>query len=294
LKADKASTLLEEKEMQPTEIRPNVFACLMGNETANAGFVVTERGVVVIDTLDAPNRGRELAAAIKACTDKPVAFVINTHHHFDHVLGNQAFDAPVVAHCALAGQLAQAVARDLTPDAIADWLKEHPEDHWLVDELEVVYPHIIFEHRLVLDLPPVHLVLNHLGGHTPESSIVDLPDEGVLYAGDLVFEGRVPFLGHAHIGGTIEALRKLEGLGVRTVVPGHGALCDLTYVARLREYLDSLRSTVGELIAQGWTKDDVLSSDRLPEWWTEDRADLLRANIERVYDELAGTIAQEA
>lgn len=275
--------------MHIDEIKPGIFACLMDNETANAGFIVTERGVVVIDTLNSPARGRELAAAINSRTAQAVLFVINTHHHYDHLFGNQAFDAPVIAHCILAEQLAEAAARDLMPVAIAAHVSEHPEDHWLADELELIYPNLIFNERLVIDLPPLRLVVQHLGGHTPESSVVDLPGEGVLFAGDLVFEGRVPFMRHAHIEGTVQALRHLERLGARTIVPGHGALCDMSYVGRLAEYVGDLRDRVQELIAQGQDRGDILGSDELPRWWTEDRPDLMRANVARVYDELWAT-----
>ena len=277
--------------MQITEIMPGIFACLMANETANAGFVVTERGVIVFDTLNTPARGRELAAAITAQTGKPVLLVFNTHHHYDHVFGNQAFGAPIIAHYTLPQQLAQAAARDLMPISIAAWISEHPEDHWMADELELVYPHILFERRLVLDLPPVRMVVQHLGGHTPETIVVDLPDEGVLFAGDLVFEGRVPFLRHAHIGNTLKALRWLQRLGARTVVPGHGDLCDMTYVIRFRDYVNDLREKVKELIEQGWEKGDVLDSDQLPPWWTQDRPELFRANVARIYDELVTSTA---
>lgn len=274
--------------MQIVQVKPGIFACLMGNKTANAGFVVTERGIVVIDTLNTPGQGRQLAATIQARTDKPILFVINTHHHYDHVFGNQAFDAPIIAHCALSEQLAEAAARNLMPVSIAAWLSEHPEDRWLVDELELIYPNIIFEKRLVLDLPPMRIVVRHLGGHTPDSSIVDLPDEGVLFSGDLVFEGRVPFLRQANIRDTIQALSELARLGSRSIVPGHGALCDMGYVLSFRDYLIELREKVAELAAQEWKRGDVLDSDQLPKWQTKDRPDLLRANVERVYDELTG------
>jgi glyoxylase-like metal-dependent hydrolase (beta-lactamase superfamily II) len=282
----------EERRMKIVKIRPNVFACLMANETANAGFVITEWGVVVIDTLNSPAQGRRLATEIKSRTQRPIRFVVNTHHHYDHVFGNQAFNAPVVANCALAELLAQSATRDLSPIAIAARVSAHPEDRWLADELELVYPHIVFERRLVFDLPPVRTVLHHLGGHTPDSTIADLPDEQVLFAGDLIFEGRVPFLRQAHIGTTIDALRQLEQLGVRTIVPGHGALCDMTYVTRLRTYLEDLRDRVGKMITRGCDKIDVLDADTLPLWWTTDRQDLLRANVARVYDELIGSMAQ--
>lgn len=272
--------------MKVTEVKPGIFACLMANETANAGFVVAERGVVVIDTLDKPARARQLAITIEGMIGKPVVFVINTHHHYDHIFGNQVFGAPVIAHRALPEQLAEAVARDLMPVAIAAWISAHPEDRWLANELQVTYPTLTFEHRLGIDLPPRRLVVQHLGGHTPDTAIVDLPEEGVLFASDLVFEGRMPFLRQAHIAGTIQALRELEHLGARTIVPGHGALCTLAYVARVREYLEALCDKVGELVDRGWEPGDVMESDLLPRWWTDDRPELLRANIARVYDEL--------
>jgi cyclase len=175
------------------------------------------------------------------------------------------------------------------PVAIAAWVSQHPEDQWLADELELVYPHIVFERRLVLDLPPVRLVLHHLGGHTPDTCVVDLPEEGVLFAGDLVFEGRVPFLRQADMVDTVDALSQLERLGTRTVVPGHGELCEMDYVGRTRDYIAALRAKVQELMTEGWDRADILAADQLPRWWTDDRPELQRANVERVYDELAVT-----
>lgn len=274
--------------MQIVEIKPGIFGCLMNNETANAGFVVTEQGVVVVDTLDTPTRGRALAVAIGQRAGRPVLFVVNTHHHADHVFGNQAFDAPLIAHYTLGDELAETLARDLSPLAIAAWVSEHPEDRWLAEELEVRYPNLLFDGRLVLDLPPQKLIIQHLGGHTPDSTVVDLPERGVLFAGDLVFEGRVPFLRQASIEGTVRALSHLERLGPRKIVPGHGAVCDMGYVTRVREHLAALQETVRALIDEGVEKADVLDSDRLPRWWTEDRPDLQRANVARVYDEISG------
>jgi cyclase len=275
--------------MKLAEIKPGIWACLMDNETANAGFVVTEKGVIVVDSLDTPARGRTLAAAIAARTDRPVRFLVNTHHHYDHTFGNQAFEAAIIAHCGLAGELAQAVSRDLSPMAVAARLSDHPEDRCLVEELEVTYPNILFQDRLVLDMPPQRLVLQHLGGHTPDSIVVDLPEQGVLFAGDLVFEGRVPFLRQAHIDKMLLALREVERRGARTIVPGYGALCDTTYVVRLRDYIEALRDTVAGLVSRGWSKIEVLRAEHLPRWWTDDRPELQRANLAHIYDEVAGS-----
>jgi cyclase len=274
--------------MKITEITPGILACLTNNETANAGFIVTRQGVIVVDSLDKPARARQLAAAIEGMFGKPVLYIVNTHHHYDHVFGNQAFEAPVIASSALPGQLAAAMARDMSPVAKAAWISEHPEDRWLADELEPVYPSLLFEQQLQIDLPPMHLVLQHLGGHTPDSIAVDLPEAGVLYAGDLLFEGRMPFLRHAHVAEWVQALYHLERLGARTIVPGHGAVCDMAYLIRFRDYVQALQDKVQELIARGWEKGDVLDSDELPAWWTTDRPELLRLNVARVYDELVG------
>lgn len=272
--------------MEIREVGPGIFACLMGNMTANAGFVLTGRGVLVIDTLDKPANGRRLAQEIKSRTSQSVFLVINTHFHYDHTFGNQAFDAPVVGHESLSELLTKAATSSLMPMAVATRLSEHPEDLWLVDELELVYPHITFERKLVLNLAPQHLVVSHLGGHTPDSSIVDLPEAGILFSGDLIFEDRVPFLRQASFQDTIKALRAISGLGERVIVPGHGQPCDTTYVDRMADYIEALRDRVSELIGRGVDKADILDSDKLPEWWTEDRPELVRANVERVYNEL--------
>jgi cyclase len=279
--------------MQITEVKPGVFACLMANAAANAGFVASRLGALVIDSLHSPQKGRQLAEAVTAYTAQPVLLMVNTHHHSDHVFGNQAFDAPIIAHCALAGQLAQAAARDLSPEATAAWVADHPEDRWLIDELEIRYPNIVFEGHVLLDLPPKRIVVQHLGGHTPDSTVVDLPEDEVLFAADLVFEGRTPYLRDANFQATIVALRTLERLGRRTVVPGHGALCDMAYIARLRGYLEALTDGVRRLLGAGWSKEAILDSDELPKWWTADQPELQRANASRLVDELAGGHASQ-
>ena len=248
-------------------------------------IIGTERGVVVIDTLNTPAQGRRLASAVKDMTGSLVFLVINTHWHYDHTFGNQSFDAPILAHCSLASELAKAAARDLMPVAVAAWLSEHPEDRWMADELELAYPNIAFENRLTLDLAPFRMIVHHLGGHTPDSSVIDLPDDGVLFAGDLIFVDRVPFLRHASIHNTIQALGLIEALGSRTIVPGHGEPCDMAYVGRMRDYLEALQEQVGQLIARGRPRADILDSDELPRWWTADRPELVRANVERAYEE---------
>jgi len=278
--------------MQIIEVKPGIYAVLTPKPASNAGFVAGERAVLVVDALFSPAAGRELASAVAEHTGRPVLLLVNTHHHSDHVFGNQAFEAPIVAHCMLAGELACAAARDLSPESTIAWVAEHPEDAWLVDELEIRYPNVIFEDRLLIDLPPRRMVVQHLGGHTPDSAIVDLPEDGVLFAGDLVFEGRTPYLLNAGFRATMTALRSLEELGWRIVVPGHGALCDTPYVRRFRDFLETLIGEVGRRLDAGWCKQAILDSGELPQWWTSDRPELQRANVARLIDELAGQDTQ--
>jgi cyclase len=279
--------------MQTVELRRGVFACLSPNAASNAGFVTSSLGTVVIDTLSSPQMGRQLAETAALHSDRPIVLVTNTHHHSDHVFGNQAFEAPIVAHCALAGELARVVAQNLTPDEVAAWVAEHPEDGWLRDELQIRYPNIVFDDHLLVELPPRRIAVQHLGGHTPDSSVVDLPDEEVLFAGDLVFEGRTPYLRDANFRECVAALRSLEKLGKRTVVPGHGVLCDMGYVTWIRDYLEALIDSAQRRLEAGWPAEAILDSGDLPGWPTADRPDLQRANIARLLAELAAGPASQ-
>jgi len=215
------------------------------NFISNAGFVVTPAGVVVIDALGSPQLARELLEEIARVTPLPVTHVVVTHYHADHVYGLQEFrrrGARILAHrggLAYLGSPVAAARLEASRVELAPWIDAQTQllepDEWLDGPRELV-------------LGGTRLLLRPVGpAHTPEDLVVFLPAERVLFAGDLVFRGRVPFVGQADSARWIAALDALLALEARVILPGHGSLSDAASAdLRLtRDYLAYLRESMG-------------------------------------------------
>ena len=147
-------------------------------------------------------------------------------------------------------------------------------------------PTEIFEARRELEVGGVKLEMIHVGGHTPGSSVVWLPDERVLFAGDLIFEGRYPFLATAHVKQLMAALRWLPSLGARLIVPGHGALCSNEEVQRQLAYIEATWERTAEHIARGHSLDETISDPDFPRYSALGYAKLHPWNIKVIYQQL--------
>lgn len=216
------------------------------NFISNAGFVITDDSVVVIDALGSPPLAEQLLREIHRITSKPVSHVLVTHYHADHVYGLQAFKAAgatIVAHRGGQDYLnsdtarlrLQASRQDLFP-----WIDEStrlvPADRWLAGDVDLVIGGTTFQLRAVGP------------SHTPEDLAIYLPQERVLYAGDTVFQGRIPFVGQADSRHWITALDSLLAFDAQTLVPGHGPPSTMPAddIRLTRDYLLHLRRTMGE------------------------------------------------
>ena len=215
------------------------------NFISNAAFVVTRDGVVVIDALGSPALATRLLATIKAITPLPVTHVIVTHYHADHIYGLQtlkAAGAKIVAHQAAKIYLHSDTARlrlEASRQELAPWIDAHTRlveaDQWIDRETN-------------LSLGGMEFQLKPLGpSHTPEDLAIYLPQEKVLFAGDLVFRSRIPYVGQADSRQWILALDKLLAYDTNVIVPGHGALStdakkDMQVT---RDYLMYLRTAMG-------------------------------------------------
>ncbi len=241
--------------VEPVEVVPGVWmvqgASALGssanrNFISNAAFVVTPAGVLVVDALGSPALARELVAAVARITPKPITQVVLTHYHADHIYGLQVFKdlgATITAHDAGRAYLhsdTAALRLQASREEMAPWVDAQtrlvPADRWINGPEQ-------------LDLGGVQVVLQPAGpAHTPEDLAVWLPQQRVLITGDLVFRGRVPFVGQADSRRWVDALDRLIALKPQIIVPGHGpasasAESDLTLT---RSYLQHRRQTMGE------------------------------------------------
>jgi glyoxylase-like metal-dependent hydrolase (beta-lactamase superfamily II) len=215
------------------------------NFISNAAFVVTPAGVVVIDALGSPALATRLAAEIRKITSQPITHVIVTHYHADHIYGLQVFKAlgaRIIAHRAAKEYLNSDTARlrlQVSRQELAPWVND---DTRLVDADEWI------EGEKRLTVGGVQFQIKPVGpSHTPEDLTVYLPSEKVLFAGDLVFRSRIPYVGQADSRHWIAALEKLLAFDATVIVPGHGPL---SHEARkdmqlTRDYLVYLRESMG-------------------------------------------------
>ncbi|PUA46440.1 quinoprotein relay system zinc metallohydrolase 1 [Pseudomonas protegens] len=231
------------------------FAKANGGNIVNTGFIVTDSGVVVIDSGPSKRYGEALRRAIAATTDKPVIQLLLTHHHPDHVLGNQAFgDVPIGALAGTADLLRQqgdAMAENLYR-MVGDWMRG----------TEVVLPTQVLEPG-VLEVGGHRLRLLSLSGHTGADLAILDENTGVLFAGDLVFYERALTTPNSPgLGVWLKDLDTLQALPWKLIVPGHGPVTtDARPFAQMRDYLGWLDGLMRDGAAQG---DDMAEMIRRP------------------------------
>jgi glyoxylase-like metal-dependent hydrolase (beta-lactamase superfamily II) len=215
------------------------------NFISNAGFIVTPAGVVVIDALGSPQLARELIAEVRRVTGQRVSHVVVTHYHADHIYGLQVFKEAGARIIAGRGALDYLNSDTAASRLAASRVELAP---WIDEQTRLVHADEWIDGPKALVVGGVHMQLIPVGpAHTPEDMVVFLPSEKLLFAGDLVFRGRIPFVGQANSGHWIKALDTTMALDAKVVVPGHGPLSNTARkdMELTRDYLAFLRSSMG-------------------------------------------------
>lgn len=218
---------------------------------SNAGFVVTPAGVVVFDSLGTPSLAQAMLGEIRKITDAPILRVIVSHYHADHYYGLQVFKdagAEIWAHAYARGATRHIAARlrfEQRKEVLDPWVSQ--------DRQRFIEADVWLEGDTDFELGGVRFQVRHVGpAHSPEDLALYVVGDGVLYAGDLVFKGRVPFVGEADSRLWLAALDRLLALNPKVLVPGHGGMStdpvgDLTLT---RDYLTFLREQMGKAVAE--------------------------------------------
>lgn len=282
--------IAESRHLEFVELAEGVWAALAregGNARSNGGFVDLGGATLVIDTHMSPVVAGEVRLAAELITGQPIAYVFYTHLHLDHVFGAQAFDAGTrfissegtqaliaertadtyaASSAAWPGQIAAleaAVANLSDPAQRAAQQRDLENLRELAASLADFQPRspdITFSDRLTLHGSRRSAVLLQLGGgHSPDDAVLHLPNDGILFSGDLVVTGRHPFMGGG--GNPHDWLRMLlrmqDELDPEIIVPGHGPLTDGDQLPFLRQYLSETERLVAQAIRAGASLDEA-------------------------------------
>jgi glyoxylase-like metal-dependent hydrolase (beta-lactamase superfamily II) len=272
---------------------------------ANNLFIIGERDVIVVDSNFSLASTREVLAALRKLTDKPVRYVINTHWHDDHITGNQIYreafpGVEFIGHESAPGDMADMGAKnrrglqdntprliklfrdqvekkknlagqDLTEEESVSYLKDAGLlERYLesIPSLQIIAPTLTLKESLTLRRGTRSVEILHTGrGHTPADLIVYLPAEGLLATGDLVVHP-VPLVGSTSLPADYAAtLRKVLEFKPKIIVPGHGSVMrDDSYVRRVTALLDSINSQAEAAVRRGETLEQARRSVRLEEF----------------------------
>ncbi len=250
-----------------------------------AGAIFTSQGVVVIDTLLFPQETIEFMDLVRRKSKSKVLYVINTHSHSDHVYGNYLFEgSEVIAH-----ELCRQALQKHGEESLNEAKEQIPE----LAEVELRLPSITFTKGLTLRLGNKTLRLMHTPGNTPDSMVVYVREDKVLFAGDTVMP--VPYIVDGDRLELMESLRAIGKLSVDNIVQGHGGVIlrgeAKTTLKSSIAYLDTIYECVQQEVESGASKDDLrrigiesCGKSRIPlDGLVQD---LHQANLEVLYDQL--------
>ena len=240
-------------QLKPVQVAPHTYFVQgfpeMGssanqNFISNAGFVITPKGVVVMDALGSPVLAKKLIREIARITPQKIVAVIVSHYHADHVYGLQEFKkigATIYAQGEGRNYLSSETAKQRLLASRIDFAP------WVNDQTNLVSADVWIDQQFKLSIGGIEFFINRVGpAHAPEDLMVYVPSEKVLFAGDLVFRGRIPFVGNADSKGWLSALDEIERLKPDIVIPGHGnySIQPTQDIAFTRDYLKYLRESM--------------------------------------------------
>jgi cyclase len=220
---------------------------------SNNAIIATGDGLVLMDAPYRPTdalRWREFASSLGV-----VRYVINTDHHADHTVGNGFFAGEVVSHRLTRERLQTAPRTAAFIDEVMTTID--PEGRHLLAGYRPKLASLTFETRMSMHVGGRTLELIHMPGHAPGGTVVLLPEEGILFAGDLVCEASLPGFSDADLPAWLAALARIELLDVRHLVPGHGAVCGRSQVGVFRAKMQELMDAVAGRIDRGETREQI-------------------------------------
>jgi len=256
---------------------------------ANAGLIVGPSAAVAVDALMVPSMTKRLVTAIKKTTRKPIAQLINTHHHLDHTGGNRFFrGATIVA----TEKCRAALAPGFPPVPLLQ--RFMPKFAAEFPKLQVVLPTVTFEDRMILHDGEREIQLWHPGfaAHTVGDAVAYLPKERILFAGDIAFLYVTPLAFQGHVGNWIKAADRLLRFDADVIVPGHGPIGTKKDLKHMRDYLALVRREAKQRFDAGMPAEAAAADIKLGVYASWSDAERILPNVMRCYQEFRDELDQ--
>ncbi len=225
-----------------TQIGENVYAYVdtkNGSKNnsfgANAGIIIGRDGIVVVDSLISAKEAKRFIRDIRTISRKPIKYVVNTHHHLDHVFGNSEF-AKLGAVI-----IAQENDKKTMENNAGDTIKNIGKYGLTANDMKgttPAYPVLAYGNRMIIDIGSEQIELIHpRHSHTNGDTLVYLPGKKILFAGDILFTKYHPFLGEGNIDEWAKELDNIKSMDIEKIIPGHGPLSGKKDLEDMKEYI---------------------------------------------------------
>ena len=248
--------------MKVQEVSRGAYARLADGDSiydgwgANQGFVTTRDGTLVVDSGFTAQAAKGLLAEMRKRKAKNARILVNTHDHSDHVFGNSLFESSslIVAHANCRRRLIE-----LGSKRIATYRRFDARLKSSLKGLTISPPVLTYQEEMEFELGGTVFRLLHpkVGAHTSGDTMVLLPEQRILFAGDVLWVGYHPNLEDANIGGWLDALEAISRMRIDLLVPGHGQVADKASIAPLASYLRDFDRGFTELVREGVPKDRI-------------------------------------
>ena len=237
---------------------------------ANVSCISTKKGLVLIDSPFLPRDAEDWASRIRELTGQDIAYLINTDHHFDHVMGNAVLTENVICHSTAAKGISflgnKQALKKMVQDAFPDVLADIEPD---IDNLNIVSPLITFDKKLALDMGDATIILEFVAGHSPGTILVYLAEDRAVFTGDTV-EAQFPYFGQAHFSAWKETLRKILLMDIEVVVPGHGPVGGKEMVEKYSCFFQNLEEEVKDFELRGLTIEEMVEKSGVINFFPKD------------------------
>jgi glyoxylase-like metal-dependent hydrolase (beta-lactamase superfamily II) len=264
-------------------VASGVWAVIGEGGRANAGFILTRDGVVVIDSQINPRAAEAMLRAIRKLTDKPILYLINTHAHGDHTFADHVIRPTK-------GIIAHERTKSLLAHGGAKMLKDYPRvvGPKEAEGAKITLPTITFTDQMTLPIADRTIILRYLGiGHTVGDIVVWLPGDRVLFTGDLVVVNQLPWLGEGETREWLKTLARMKTLPYERIVPGSGPVGDRQSVDRFERYLSDLRRAVVEAFLKRQSLEQLKRTASFPEYSHDlHYREWLPLNLEHAYRQM--------